>query len=258
VAILTLKLVEAGKLTLDEPLSSYWIDPDIKDNPFHTLLTARIILSHQTGFPNWRGDNKLAFQFRPGSKYQYSGEGFEYLRKALEQKLGKTLEELSQAYIFSPLQMKDTRYVWDPGFESTFAQGHNRQGKKYETWKRTQANAADDLLTTVQDYGKFGVEVLKGAGLSQQLFRAMISPQVAVNKHVDYGLGWLVVKDLPNKEYALVHSGADMGVRTIIILLPNTKRGIVLMTNADNGHKVMQHIGNESLDMGKQLISYLP
>jgi CubicO group peptidase (beta-lactamase class C family) len=103
VAILTLKLVEAGKLTLDEPLSSYWLDPDIKDNPFHTLLTARIILSHQTGFPNWRGDKKLSFQFRPGSKYQYSGEGFEYLRKAIEQKLGKTLEELSQAYIFAPL-----------------------------------------------------------------------------------------------------------------------------------------------------------
>src|SRR4028118_849648 len=54
VAMLTLKLVEAGKLDLDEPLSTYWIDPDIKHDSLHKLLTARIILSHQTGFPNWR------------------------------------------------------------------------------------------------------------------------------------------------------------------------------------------------------------
>jgi hypothetical protein len=99
--------------------------------------------------------------------------------------------------------------------------------------------------------------VLKEAGLSQALFNKMISPQVAVSKHVDYGLGWLVVKDLLQNEYALVHSGADMGIRAIIILLPNSKRGIILMTNGDNGHKVMQQIGNESLDIGKQLISYL-
>jgi CubicO group peptidase (beta-lactamase class C family) len=172
--------------------------------------------------------------------------------------LGKTLEELSQAYLFTPLQMKTTRYTWDTAFEPTFAQGHNKQGKKYEIWKRTEANAADDLLTTIEEYGKFGVEVLKGAGLSQPLFQSMISPQVAVNKHVDYGLGWLVVKGLPDNEYALVHSGADMGVRAIIILLPNTQRGIILITNGDNGHKVMQHIGTESLNVGKQLISFLP
>jgi CubicO group peptidase (beta-lactamase class C family) len=153
VTMLTLKLVEAGKLDLDEPLSNYWIDPDIKHDPMHKLLTARIILSHQTGFANWRGDKKLSFQFKPGSKYQYSGEGFEYLRKAIEQKLGKSLEVLSQMYIFNPLQMKDTRYVWDTSVEPRFATWHDKQGKTYKTWKRTEANAADDLLTTIEDYG---------------------------------------------------------------------------------------------------------
>lgn len=68
-------------------------DPDIADNPYVKKLTTRIILSHQTGFPNWRGNNadgKLTFEFEPGTKYQYSGEGYEYLRKALEKKFKKS------------------------------------------------------------------------------------------------------------------------------------------------------------------------
>jgi CubicO group peptidase (beta-lactamase class C family) len=257
VAMLALKMVEAGKLDLDEPLFTYWIDPDLIKDTLYKLLTPRIVLSHQTGFPNWQGENKLAFQFRPGTKYGYSGEGFEYLRRAMEQKSGKTLEVLSREYIFDPLHMKDTHYLWEEALQSRFALWHDQKGKPYPIEKRTEANAADDLLTTVEDYGKFGVDVLKGAGLSPKLFASMISPQVAVSKHVDYGLGWLVVKDLPSNEYALVHSGADKGVRTIIILMPNSQRGIILLTNGDNGHKVMQQIGNEAIDIGKQLISYL-
>jgi CubicO group peptidase (beta-lactamase class C family) len=87
VALLTLKLVSLGKWNLDEPLDKYWIDPDIKNDPRHKKLTTRLVLSHQTGFPNWRWLNKskkLEFAYEPGTRYQYSGEGFEYLRKALE------------------------------------------------------------------------------------------------------------------------------------------------------------------------------
>jgi CubicO group peptidase (beta-lactamase class C family) len=61
-----------------------------------------MILSHQTGFPNWRYLNKsntLSFEFEPGTKYQYSGEGFEYLRKALEAKFKKPLEQLAKEHI---------------------------------------------------------------------------------------------------------------------------------------------------------------
>ncbi|MHC0443631.1 serine hydrolase, partial [Flavobacterium sp. 3-210] len=66
-AIIALKLVSQGKWNLDESLDKYWIDPDIKNNPDHKLLTTRIILSHQTGFPNWRSFNeskKLDFKFK--------------------------------------------------------------------------------------------------------------------------------------------------------------------------------------------------
>jgi Beta-lactamase/Domain of unknown function (DUF4440) len=147
-AMVALKLVSQGKLNLDEPLDRYWIDPDIADNPWHKKITTRIILSHQTGFANWRRLNKskkLEFAFEPGTKYQYSGEGFEYLRIALEKKFNKSLEKLADELIFRPLKMNDSHLIWDEKIDETrFAIGYDKTGLAYETVKRKKANAADD------------------------------------------------------------------------------------------------------------------
>src|SRR6202161_3484933 len=50
-----LRLASAGKLSLNESMSPFWLDPDIRDDPWSKLLTPRLCLSHQTGFANWRG-----------------------------------------------------------------------------------------------------------------------------------------------------------------------------------------------------------
>ncbi|MDX1937436.1 MAG: serine hydrolase, partial [Flavihumibacter sp.] len=115
-ALVALKLISAGKLGLDEPLYKYWADPDLKNDARIKKLTPKIILSHQTGFANWRYLNenkKLVFEFEPGTKFQYSGEGFEYLRKAMEVKFGKKLEQLADSLIFKAAKMKDTHFWWD-------------------------------------------------------------------------------------------------------------------------------------------------
>ena len=86
VEVLTLQLVTAGEWELDEPLAKYWIDPDVQNDPRHKKLTTRHVLTHQSGFPNWRSMNaskKLEFLSDPGTKVNYSGEGLEYLRHAL-------------------------------------------------------------------------------------------------------------------------------------------------------------------------------
>lgn len=260
-AMLTMKLVSEGKWNLDEPLSNYWIDPDIKNDPRHSKLTTRIVLSHQTGFPNWRwdnGSNMLSFEFDPGSKYQYSGEGFEYLRKAVETKFGKSMEELAGVYILRPLSMNSTWFTSNKSIMPRFASWHDREGKNtYETKMRMDVSAADDLMTSVEDYTKFAVDVLKGAGLTEELFKEMVRPQVQVKNHIDYGLGWLIVKDLLNDEYALVHTGSDMGVRTAVILLPKSQRGLVVMTNGDRGMEVICNVVIESLDAGSLIINYM-
>ncbi len=246
-AIVALKLINAGKWDLDEPVYNYFADPDIANDPRARLLTTRIILSHQTGFPNWRGNNidgKLSFEFEPGTKYQYSGEGYEYLRKALEKKFKKSLEQLASELIFKPLKMKDTRFIWDDKMDSTrFAKWHNEKGELYETHKNTTANAADNLLTTVEDYSKFLVYLLNGAGLSDKLYKEMIADQVRINDYKHFGLGWWVDENInDNKDFALVHGGDDIGVHTIAFIVPKTKQALLIFTNGDNGTDVFAEI----------------
>jgi CubicO group peptidase (beta-lactamase class C family) len=69
-----------------------------------------------------------------------------------------------------------------------------------------------------------------------------------------YGLGWQLFKELKNDEFAIMHSGADPGVRTIIILLPKSQRGIVIFTNSDTGMSLIKNILSRSLDLGDEII----
>jgi CubicO group peptidase (beta-lactamase class C family) len=259
-AILTLKLVESGKWDLDEPLFHYWIDPDIANNPFHKKLTTRHVLSHQTGFPNWR-DGKLTFRFEPGTEYHYSGEGFVYLARALERKFKKTLQQLADSLLFKPIGMKDTRYCWNKNVdESRFAFGHDSQGKIVpRSWTvgeiASAEGAASSLITTVEDYCKFGIYVMNGAGLSQKLYDDMVKPQVNLNKYLGVGLGWKIVSHLPNGEYTLQHGGNNNGVSNMGILLPKSKRGVIVFTNGDSGMFVFRNVIKESIDIGVNVLN---
>lgn len=261
VAMTALKLVESGKWDLDEPLYHYWIDPDLKNDDRYKILTTRHVLSHQSGLPNWRTDltsKKLEFLFDPGHKYNYSGEGFEYLRKALEQKFQKSLGELSDSTLFKPLKMKSTKYKWkDTIDQSRFAFRHNAQKKEYNNQGGMKTSAAAGLLTTIEDYSKFGMHIMNQAGLSENLFHSMISTQVNIKKNNDQGLGWEIIRNLPNDEYALVHQGGSSGVRTIVIFLPISKRGMVVFTNGDEGDKVYTRIIEEYFDPGKDILNTL-
>jgi CubicO group peptidase (beta-lactamase class C family) len=261
VEILTLQLVTKGEWKLDEPLANYWVDPDVQNDPRHKQLTTRHVLTHQSGFQNWRSmspANKLEFIADPGTKVNYSGEGLEYLRRALEKKFNQPLEQLAKKHLFQPYGMKDTRFFWDVSMdESRFALAHNKEGKPYELRKHTATNAADLLLTTVEDYGRFAVNVLKGTGLSKAVFDDMVRPQAAYSggKNLFFGLGWMIMPDLSNGEYALIHTGNDPGVSTVVVLLPKSQRGLIVFTNGDNGTQVWTKILAEAFDVGKEMLA---
>lgn len=232
--MVTLNLVDAGKWMLDEPVARYWTNPDLKDDPRSQILTTRHILNHRTGFPNWR-DGKLAFRADPGTKYQYSGEGFEYLRHALENKFHRTLAQLADSIIFKPLGMKDTRFTWNEADEYRFAYPFDKEGKQLDPAKNTQANAADLLKTTLPDYTKFLLWMLKGGGISKTLFAEMAGHQVQTKPGAYMGLGWAIYDPIGNNEYAISHGGHDPGVHTMAVILPKSKRALLIFTNSDNG-----------------------
>lgn len=263
-SLVALKLIDAGELSLDEPLHPYWVDPDLKDDPRHKLLTPRILLSHQSGFLNWRwhhDDRKLAFTFDPGTQYSYSGEGMEYLKNAIQNKTGLNLKALADSLVFGPLGMKDSRLVWDDAMdESRFAKWHDKEGNLYEIKKRNNALAADDLMTTLSDLSKFAIHIMEQGGLSHATYNEMVSPQVYQNERLAFGLGWELVPQLDNGEYALVHGGSDQGVRARIVVIPKSKKAFIAFTNSDNGQKILDRTMVSKFEPGADILSniYLP
>ncbi|WP_027386675.1 serine hydrolase [Chryseobacterium gregarium] len=257
-AMIALHLVSLGKWNLDEPLYHYWTDPDIAKDPRHKKLMTRLVLSHQTGFPNWRWqrkDNKLSFESDPGTRYQYSGEGFEYLRKAIENKFHKSLEQLAKELIFRPLNMNDTSYVWSEKKDSErIVTGYDKNRKPYETVKNKTANAADDLITSVEDYGNFLAAVMNNDLLSPAVFEAVKTRQVKIKQDKYFGLGFEIY-DLGNNEIALSHGGSDKGVNTIAFLLPKTKQGLLIFTNVENGYTVYEAVINQYFgETGRKIV----
>ena len=250
--VLTLTLVSNGDWDLDEPLYHYWVDPDVINDLTHKELTTRHVLNHTTGFDNWRRmhpSKTLTFNSHPGTKVGYSGEGFEYLRRAMERKFNKPFEELVDSVIFQPYGMNNSRLLWDEDVHKpVYAEEHNKYGQPYNLKKRVEnAFASDDVLTTIEDYGLFGVNVMRGTGLSEELYKDMMRPQAIVREDGAFGLGWFIEQNFYKEEFALTHTGSDAGVATKVILLPESKRGIVMFTNGDNGFEIIERVEAEFL-----------
>src|SRR5205823_3170598 len=73
-AYLTLRLVDRGVLDLDKPLYEYLPNQRIEQDERYKQITARMILSHTSGLPNW-GGTPLRLLFAPGERWSYSSEG---------------------------------------------------------------------------------------------------------------------------------------------------------------------------------------
>jgi CubicO group peptidase (beta-lactamase class C family) len=79
-------------LELDTVLAEYLPQPYVADEPLLPLITARHVLSHSTGFPNWRSESGLRAGFAPGSAFHYSTEVMIYLQTAIEHLTGQPLQ----------------------------------------------------------------------------------------------------------------------------------------------------------------------
>lgn len=241
--VMALHLVADGRLDLDGRLADDWVDPDVAGDDRLPLLTPRLALSHQTGFENWRGSRPLAFAFTPGERHQYSGEGFEYLRRALERRTGRTMPELMQAHVLDAAGMSNTSFGWSSPLESRAAAGFDETGQPYDMTGRDQrqANAAANTFTTVGDYGRFVAWVTDGADLPGPLFAAMASPQALHDNPTElFGLGWKLAP--LGDRHLLWHDGREPGVRTLAFADPRTGDGLVVLTNSSNGELVMRDI----------------
>jgi CubicO group peptidase (beta-lactamase class C family) len=255
-----LKLVDQGKLGLDVPLTTYLPKPYIEGDERLQKITARFVLSHRAGFPNWRGNDPLKIYFTPGERFSYSGEGMVYLQKVVEQITGQRLNEYMQETVFGPLAMSTSSYVWRKDFETHAATGHDSDGGTANLLKPDEAVSAASLETTARDYATFLAAVLAGRGLKPATLREMETPQIAVDpectncttrapkelsKELFWGLGWGIQKT--GQGDSLWHWGDNGAYKAYVVARPDTKSAVVMFANSENGLSIARAVVAETL-----------
>lgn len=246
-AYAVVKLCEKGVMDLDTPLTRYTSKRFLEGDPRLDLITARHVLTHTTGFPNWRNDQQpLAIQFTPGTKRQYSGEGFHYLQSVVEEVTRQPFAEFMRVNILEPFGMKSSRFVWDAMYDRRIAKPHDKTGKPIETKPKTASEMAADLAvygaaaslcTTPADYARFLLEILdpKPADafrLDENSRREYLRPQFKRDEISSSSLGWVVAQF--NGLTSFTHAGSAAGWNCDAIASTDRKAGIVIMTNGDS------------------------
>jgi CubicO group peptidase (beta-lactamase class C family) len=251
-AFTVMKLVQDGILSLDQPLAQY-LPHYMSHDPAAAPITARHVLSHTAGLPNWRSDAyPLRTYFPPGERFSYSGEGYVYLQKAIEQLCGEPLERIAERMVFAPLAMTNSSLVWRDEFLAHHAVPHTSAGQRFDdgfAGKRfTAANAAGSLYTTASDYLRFLQAVLRKPDLDAWLAPCANVPRdslthldssvaLSIRPDVAWALGWGIETDTR----CFFHWGDQRGYKAFIIASPDG-RAFVALTNGDAGLSFMSKL----------------
>jgi CubicO group peptidase (beta-lactamase class C family) len=269
-AYAVLKLVDKGTLDLDVPLSRY-VPAYVENDDRVNLITARHVLTHRTGFPNWRpGGKPLLMHFEPGERFSYSGEGFVYLQRAIETMTGQSLDDFMQQTVFRPLGMTNSSYVWQERYEALAVSGHTEAGVPSGRGKTVEGAspinggggpaAASTLLTTAADYAKFMVAVMNGTGLKQETARRMLAPQSPVqagcsncvgkpvgkaSDAISWGLGVGLATTARDRSFWQWGDNGDF--KAFATGSEASGRGVVIFTNSANGMMIIPDIVREAI-----------
>ena len=130
-AYLVLQLADQGVIDLDAPLVRYRRMDYLADHPWVDRVTARDVLRHSTGLPNWRKDpahEKLVPAVAPATRIDYSGEAFVWLQLAVEAITGESLDQTMRRLLFAPAGMRDSSYGWDAAMAARSVHGHGNAG----------------------------------------------------------------------------------------------------------------------------------
>jgi len=257
-----LRLVDKGLLNLDTPLNRYLgnnYDVAPGDDRIN-LITARRVLSHTSGFPNWRPQNSktLPIDFTPGEKFSYSGEGMVYLSKVVEKITGMPLENYMQQEVLRPLGMTSSSYIWQNRDDSLKSYKHDDFGHPSGRWQPKEPNAAASLATTATDYARFLTAMLKGKGLKKTTWQQMFTPQIRVNEkypEVAWGLGWGL--ETMNDGVWFWHWGDNGDTKAYVTANLSTKDAVVYFANGATGLSIAREILGDAVSGTHPALAHL-
>ncbi|HEX5323459.1 MAG TPA: serine hydrolase domain-containing protein [Capsulimonadaceae bacterium] len=236
-----LKVVETGEIDLDRPLMAYRDKPFGLDDPDIGRITARHVLTHTTGWPNWpEKDHPIERTGAPGKQWGYSGAGFVFLQQALASILDESPEDYTRRLALDPLGMRESSFVWREAYEQTAACGSYPNGSTVEPWKPAEANGASSLHATAREYA-----LLLEAYLAPELRQThpdVYSQQIAINARIGWTLGWGCAND------ALWQWSHNEGIKSFAAIVPSRGLGIACFTNGERGQRINREWVNAWLE----------
>lgn len=263
-AFFVMTFVEDGTIDLDKPLYEYLPYPDIAHDERYKKITARIVLSHRSGFPNWRTDyehGKLFIQFEPDTDYLYSGEGYQYLAKVLRHLL-KTdwqgLDDEFQKRIAIPLKMTHTSFIDSDSLVAKRSEPYDKNGK-WVNWKthpryvnqKGMFVAPASILSEPLDFSKWVIALMDKKILTKKNYEELLKPHSNIEEastvfyDINYTLGFYRPEiPLTNMYFG---SGNNGGKFTAFFAFdPEKKWGYVLFCSSAYGEQ-----------LGLELLTYL-
>lgn len=264
-AVAMMRLVDAGKLVLDAPISNY-----VDGLPAHLQpLTAKLLGSHRAGIRHyhwiptwWMGWHENfsthqydtvaaglalfvddALRFEPGTGFQYSTFGYSLLSRQLEGAAGQDFPALLNTLVFQPAGMLDTAVDTTapmPG-RVAFYQGEGGRYTPSYPINSSYKIAGGGLVTTPTDLVRLGLALFGDELVSEAVKRALWAPLALADGSMNpenYALGWridnsvrLLGEDRPVK--IIHHGGAQQGAAAFFMLLP--EHGIVVAAMSNSG-----------------------
>jgi CubicO group peptidase (beta-lactamase class C family) len=250
-SMVTLQLVEQGKIKLDGKISDYL--PDYRTD-IGQKVTIHHLLTHTSGIPSYTGqpgffDNvsrnpykvsdfvkKYAsgdLEFEPGSKYSYNNSGYFLLGAIIERVTGKPYEQVLKENILDPVGMKNTGYDHHDTLIQKRASGYSKTPDGYTNAAYLDMSipyAAGSMYSTVEDLYLWDQALYTDKLLSPQSKELMFKPFLE-----KYAYGWVVTeasfKQNNQPVQVISHGGGINGFATIIARFPKEKNLIVILDN---------------------------
>lgn len=235
-AYFVLKLKSEGIIDLDKPLFEYLPNTKIKDERYKRI-TARMVLCHSTGLPNWSETDITELQFDPGTGFSYSGEAYIYLSQVIAKLNNKSLEDLDEIFqlqVANPLHLNNFYFKINQKIQSNLAHGYQNAKPVYDDRDRNTFDSAGGLLSDITSYTNFLIYLLQTKPIE------MFTPMTKLNENdpiVQYfnidswtmGMGIAKRNDSEN----FWHAGNNLGYTNAFMINPQQKYGYVFFTNED-------------------------
>jgi CubicO group peptidase (beta-lactamase class C family) len=268
-AMAALRLVQEGKLQLDEDVNQKLTSWKVPENQFtkEQKVTLRRLVSHTAGM-NVRGfDGYTAGQsmptllqvlngekpansapigvdVQPNTQNRYSGGGFTVMQQLLIDVTRKPFQEFMQETILQKLNMKHSTFVQPlpDKFHPLAAIGHRASGEKLSgNWHSYPEMAAAALWSTPEDLAQFAIEIQKShMGKSNKVLSKEMTGQMLTPQFGGMGLG-IGLKGSPTP-FRFSHSGSTEGYSCLLIGFIDSGKGAVIMTNSDNGNDLIMEV----------------